>query len=358
MQSLKNVIPPQTAASIKDLFDKCRRVVICTHTSPDGDAIGSSLALSEYLTSKGKSVSVIVPNYFPDFLKWMRNADRILLYDRFRTVGNAIINKADLICCLDFNGLKRIDDLALPVSKSKAKKIMIDHHLDPEGFCDVTLSRPESSSTCELLFRLLDSIGDLQSVNFHCAEDIYAGMCTDTGGFTYNSNDPDIFLIISELMRKGIDKDLIYRRINNNYTESRFRLMGFILYHKLEVFPQTHSSIFSMTKEELKRFHYLKGDAEGIVNMPLCIKGQKLSISLREDTERPIIWVSLRSVDDFPCNKMAEDYFNGGGHLNAAGGKLLCPMEDAIEVAKRAIEGYKDLLMDSPAPRQGDAEKA
>lgn len=352
------LLSPTELLPLMQTIQQSRRIVVCAHRGPDGDAVGSSLGWAEYLTALGKQVSVVLPNPFPDFLRFLPGSHLVHFYLRHEREATRIINEADLICCLDFNGLKRIDDLALPVSKSKAKKIMIDHHLDPEGFCDVTLSRPESSSTCELLFRLLDSIGDLQSVNFHCAEDIYAGMCTDTGGFTYNSNDPDIFLIISELMRKGIDKDLIYRRINNNYTESRFRLMGFILYHKLEVFPQTHSSIFSMTKEELKRFHYLKGDAEGIVNMPLCIKGQKLSISLREDTERPIIWVSLRSVDDFPCNKMAEDYFNGGGHLNAAGGKLLCPMEDAIEVAKRAIEGYKDLLMDSPAPRQGDAEKA
>ena len=145
-------------------------------------------------------------------------------------------------------------------------------------------------------------------------------------------------------MRKGIDKDLIYRKIYNNYTESRYRLMGYILKDKLQVFPETHSSLFTITKEELTQFHYLKGDAEGIVNMPLCIKGQKLSISLREDTEKPLVWVSLRSVDDFPANKMAEDFFNGGGHLNAAGGKLSCSMEEAIEVSKRAIEAYKEKL--------------
>lgn len=347
MQSLKNIIPVKISDAIKNHFDKCKNVVICTHTSPDGDAIGSSLALSEYLKKKGKFVTVIVPNYFPDFLKWMNGADKIMLYDRSRSIANGIINKADLICCLDFNSLARIDELSVPIGSSTAKKIMIDHHLSPDSFCDVVLSRPESSSTCELLYRLLDAMGVASNINFNCAEDIYAGMCTDTGGFTYNSNDPDIFLIISELMRKGIDKDLIYRRINNNYTESRFHLMGYILYEKLKVFPDTHSSLFVMSKEELQRFQYLKGDAEGIVNMPLCIKGQKLSISLREDTEKPIVWVSLRSVDDFPCNKMAKDYFNGGGHLNAAGGKLLCSVDEAVEIAMNAIEGYRSLLADS-----------
>ncbi|MCM1313615.1 MAG: DHH family phosphoesterase [Bacteroides sp.] len=341
---LRQKITPTEATEVRELFKACKNVVICTHTSPDGDAIGSSLALAEYFKRKGKNATIIVPNYFPDFLKWMNGADHIMLYDRQRGLANSFIGMADLICCLDFNSLSRIDELGDAVAHSRAKKLMIDHHLSPDKFCDVTISRPEASSTCELLFRVLDAIGATQHINLHCAEDIYAGMCTDTGGFTYNSNDPDIFLIISELMRKGIDKDLIYRKIYNNYTVDRYRLMGYILYEKLEVFPETHSSVFCMTKEELKRFHYLKGDAEGIVNMPLSIKGQKLSISLREDTEKPIVWVSLRSVDDFPCNRMAEDFFNGGGHLNAAGGRLSCSINEAAEIAKQAIEAYRDKL--------------
>lgn len=343
---LKQIITPAEAENIKKIFSGCKNVVICTHTSPDGDAIGSSLGLWHYLKSLGKNPTIIVPNYFPDFLRWMEGADKIIQYDRNRTLSKAIINSADLICCLDFNSLSRIDDLATPLHYSKAKRLMIDHHLNPEKFCDITISRPDSSSTCELLFRLLTSIGATDRIKRNAAECIYAGMCTDTGGFTYNSNDPDIFVIISELMRKGIDKDLIYRKIYNNYTESRYRLMGHILKEKLQVFPETHSSLFAITKEELSEYHYLKGDAEGIVNMPLCIKGQKLSISLREDTEKPLIWVSLRSVDNFPANKMAEDFFNGGGHLNAAGGKLSCSMDEAIEVALKAIEAYKEMLQE------------
>lgn len=343
---LKQIITPAETENIKKTFSGCKSVVICTHTSPDGDAIGSSLGLYHYLKSLGKNPTVIVPNYFPDFLRWMEGADKIIQYDRNRALSKNIINMADLICCLDFNAMDRIDDLATPVRYSNAKKVMIDHHLNPEKFCDITISHPEASSTCELLFRILTSIGGTERIKRAGAECLYAGMCTDTGGFTYNSNDPDIFVIISELMRKGIDKDLIYRKIYNNYTESRYRLMGHILKEKLQVFPETHSSLFAITKEELSEYHYLKGDAEGIVNMPLCIKGQKLSISLREDTEKPLIWVSLRSVDDFPANKMAADFFNGGGHLNAAGGKLSCTMEEAIEVAKRAIEAYKEKLQE------------
>lgn len=343
---LKQLIPHKEVSEAQKLFNDCKNVVICCHISPDGDAIGSSLALYEYLKGKGKFVTVIVPNYFPDFLKWMNDADKIVVYDRQRGHANAIINMADLICCLDFNALSRIDELAVPVGKSRAKKILIDHHLAPEKFCNTIISHPSACSTCELVFRLIDSIGGTKSISLNCAEDLYAGMCTDTGGFTYNSNDPDIYVIISELMRKGIDKDLIYRKLYNNYTVDRYKMMGYILYEKLQVFEDTHSSLFTLDREELKRFHYLKGDAEGIVNMPLCIKGQKLSISLREDSDKQLVWVSLRSVDDFPCNSMAKEFFNGGGHLNAAGGKLECSMDEAIEIAKKAIEHYKEKLQE------------
>ena len=212
---LKQIITPAETENIKKIFSGCKNVVICTHTSPDGDAIGSSLGLYHYLKSLGKTPTVIVPNYFPDFLRWMEGADKIIQYDRNRVLSKNIINMADLICCLDFNAMDRIDDLATPIRYSNAKKVMIDHHLNPEKFCDITISHPEASSTCELLFRILTSIGGTDRIKRAGAECFYAGMCTDTGGFTYNSNDPDIFVIISELMRKGIDKDLIYRKIYN-----------------------------------------------------------------------------------------------------------------------------------------------
>jgi phosphoesterase RecJ-like protein len=161
---------------------------------------------------------------------------------------------------------------------------------------------------------------------------------TDTGGFTYNSNRPEIYFIISQLLTKGFDKDKIFRNVYNNYSEWRLRLIGYVLYQKLNVIPEKHASYFCLTRRDLKRFHYLKGDAEGLVNMPLQIKGMKLSISLREDTERDnLIWVSLRSVDDFSCTKVAETYFNGGGHLNASGGRLNCSMEEAEKIAQQAI---------------------
>lgn len=331
------------------MFDACRQVVIVTHVSADGDAIGSSLAMAEYLKKKGKMVRVIVPNYFPDFLRWMTDADKIVQYDRHRAAAKTYISCADLIICLDINEPARLDDLAAPIVASNAKRMMIDHHLQPKRFCDLIISYPDASSTCELVFRLIEAIGGVGQLTKAAAEDLYAGMCTDTGKFSYNANDPDIYIILSELLRKGIDKDKINRRIYNNYTEARFRLLGYILSEKLQVFPELHASLFTLTRDELSRFKYLKGDTEGVVNMPLEIKGMKLSMYLREDTEKPRILASLRSVDDFPANRMAAEFFGGGGHLNAAGGNLPCTMQEAIEIAHKALEAYRPLLVDSHA---------
>ena len=342
---LKRVITPQEVTIAKKEFGACRNVVIVCHTSPDGDAIGSSLGLYEYLKRKGKQVTVIVPNYFPDFLHWMKDADKILRFDRQKTASYTALKMADLICCLDFNDMRRIDELGGAVARMRCTRLLIDHHLDPvrQQF-NAVISHPELSSTSELLFRLLDAMGETGNLTFAAAEDLYAGMATDTGFFSFNSNDPDIFVIISELLRRGIDKDRINRNIQNNYSADRLKLIGYVLYEKLQVFPDLHASLFAIKKDELTQFHYIKGDMEGIVNMPLQIKGHELSIALREDTEKPLIRVSTRSVDDFPCNEFCAEFFNGGGHKNASGGTLECSMEEAIDITMKALEAWRERL--------------
>ena len=342
---LKAIISSQEAEQLKKAFLQAHNVVILCHISPDGDAIGSSLALYEFLKRKGKNVTVIVPNYFPDFLKWMHDADKIIQYDRNYALSKNLIALADLIVVLDLNSPERLGDIQIPFNLSRARKILIDHHLSTNTpFCDVAISRPTMSSTCELLYRCFESMNVKTDITIHCAEDLYAGLCTDTGRFSYNSNNPEIFIIIAELMQKGIDKDVIIRKLYNQNTEGRYRIMGYILSEKLEILRDLHASIYSLTKEELKRFNYIKGDTEGIVNLPLEIKGQKLSISLREDTDKPIIWVSIRSYDNIPAADIAKQFFNGGGHFNAAGGKLTCNMQEAIDIAHKAIESYREVL--------------
>lgn len=335
----------------KQLFELMRiiqsshHIVVCAHRGPDGDAVGSSLGWAEYLTNIGKDVSIVMPNPFPDFLRWLPASQTIRFYAKHETDASRIINQADLIFCLDFNGLERLQEMQAVVRQSRADKVIIDHHLNPdESVAKMVISRPEACSTSELVFRLIHQLGGFEAMSKAGATCIYTGMMTDTGGFTYNSSRPEIYEIISLLLTKGIDKDKIYRNVFNVYSTDRMRLTGYILYEKLQFLANNHASLFTLTREEMKRFKFIRGDAEGLVNMPLQVKGMRLSISLREDTERDVIRISLRSVDDFPCNKMAEEFFNGGGHLNASGGELPFPLEEAVKTAQKAIEAYKHLL--------------
>lgn len=341
---LTKVIPQAKIEHVKKWIERADKVVIVTHVAPDGDAIGSSLGLYHYLEARGKTVNVIVPNAFPDFLRWMPGAKDVLRYDKYKEFADELIAGADVIFCLDFNTLKRLAKLADAVVASSARKAMIDHHPDPEDFCNITISHPEMASTSELIFRLICCMGDFGEMSRESAECIYTGMMTDTGGFTYNSNNREIYFIISELILKGIDKDLIYRKVYNTYSESRLRLMGFVLYEKMEVFHEFNAALITLTYAEQQRFNYVKGDSEGFVNIPLSVKNVRLSAFLREDRDSDMIKISLRSVGDFPCNKLASEFFGGGGHLNASGGEFYGTMDEAIELYKKALVKYQGEL--------------
>lgn len=342
---LKPILTDSELIALLNIVKEARRVVVCGHRSPDGDAMGAALGWAEYLARLGKEVAVVMPTPCPDFLRWMPGANAALFYSEKKEAATKAIQEADLICCLDFNAISRLQDMGETIEASKARRIVIDHHLQPDrNMAQLIISHPEKSSTSELVFRILYQIGGFKDMTRGAAACIYAGMMTDTGGFTYASNDPEIFIIISLLLTKKIDKDKIYRNVYNNYSESRLRFTGYVLYEKLRFLAGRRAAIFSITREEMKRFHFIRGDAEGLVNMPLQVRGTRLSISLREDTDKEVIRVSLRSVDDFPCNRMAEEFFHGGGHLNAAGGELPFPLEEAEKTAERAVEAYSEWL--------------
>ena len=339
-----NILDNDQLALMDQLISDANTVLVVCHKSPDGDAIGSSLGWAEFMRLRGKDVTVIVPDQYPDFLKWLPNTDKIVRYDKHTDKCDMLFKIADLVFCLDFNTPSRVDEMQHALVNSPAKKVLIDHHLKPDVPADLVVSQPEASSTCELVFRIVWQMGAFADLGKPFAVPVYCGMMTDTGGFTFNSNRPEIFQIISELLTKHIDKDRIYRNVFHNYSENRLRLTGYVLYEKLVYMPEYHAAYYSLTRDELKRFNYIKGDTEGLVNMPQQIKDLKLSISLREDTEKNVVWVSLRSVDDFPCNQMADEFFNGGGHLNASGGKIEGTIEEAIEITKKAISAYENKL--------------
>ena len=340
-----DILTSEELGQLRQLIDESQSIVITCHQSPDGDALGSSLALAAYLWSIGKEATIIVPDQFPDFLSWLPNTEKIVRYDKHREKCDLLLKIADIVFCLDYNTPSRVDEMQASLIATSAKRILIDHHLNPDVDTVLTVSHPEACSTSELVFRIVWQLGAFDSLDRHFAVPIYCGMMTDTGGFTFASSRPEIFYIISLLLTKNINKDKIYRNVYHNYSEERLRLMGFVMYEKLVYLREYNASYYALTREELKRFRFIKGDAEGMVNIPQQIKGLRLSVSLREDSEKDnLVWVSLRSVDDFPCNQMAEQFFNGGGHLNAAGGRLYCSVEEAIETVKRAIEAFSDLL--------------
>ena len=342
---LSKVISQANIDHVEKWFERADKIVIVSHVSPDGDAIGSSLGLWHFLNTQDKTAHVIVPNAFPDFLKWMPGAKEIIQYNRYKEFADKLIMEADVICCLDFNVLSRIDEMEEIVRVSPGRKMMVDHHLYPGDFARIVISHPQISSTSELVFRLICQLGNFSDITKEAAECIYTGMMTDTGGFTYNSNDREIYLIIGELLSKGIDKDEIYRNVFNTHSEGRLRLMGYVLYEKMQVFPLFNSALITLSREEQQKFQYKKGDTEGFVNMPLSMKDICFSVFLREDTEKDMIKVSLRSVGTFPCNQVAAEFFNGGGHLNASGGEFYGPMEEAVALFKQALVKNEDLLL-------------
>lgn len=330
------------------ILDGGTNVVICTHVNPDGDAIGSSLALKHYLERKGKQATVVVPNVFPDFLTWLPGADTILIYTKHQEQIRAVLDAADLVIVCDLNQPNRLGGMEEVVMQNSAPRILIDHHLDPNTeFCETIISEPAMCAAGEVICHILSQNGEIDNISENEAICLYCAMMCDTGAFSFNSNRPVIYEHISHLLARGIDKDQIYRNVFWTASEARLRLQGYLLYVNMKVLHERHTAIMTLTNEERRRFKVKNGDTEGIVNIPLTMLGTRLSIFINEDTEHPgIMKLSLRSVGDFPCDQMALRFFNGGGHKNASGGKLQCSMEEALERVKAAIEAYADQLKD------------
>ena len=335
--------------NLHSVISSAQHVVLLTHQSPDGDAMGSSLAMYHYIKSLGKDAQVIVPNAFPDFLAWMPGADTVLLYDAQMAEANSSLEEADLVICTDFNAPSRIGALGDKMLTLACPKLMIDHHLHPTDFADFIVSEPEASSTCELVYEVLTTLQAKLSTDI--ATCLYTGLMTDTGNFSYNSNRPQIYSIISHLVAAGANKDEIYNAVFNQYSVERMKMVGYCLYQKMRVFPEHHTALIYLSRKELYRFNFQKGDAEGIVNMPLQSKDIHYSVFMREDKATPDemekndgistkIKLSFRSQGDRPVNIFASEVFNGGGHANASGGEFYGPLQDAVQLFLDNYERY------------------
>jgi len=313
---------------LSDYLNRADNILLICHINPDGDSIGSMLALFSYLSSKGKNVGMISPNYLQEFLLWMKGADRINIFIRDRNICLKQIEKADLIIMLDFNQSNRLGEAEKPVLQSSARKVVIDHHLDSDNFYDLIISDPGRSSTAEIIHELVCMLNDGLFNEISYAEAIYVGIITDTGNFEHGSFTGNTFRLIADLLDTGIDKDRIFNLVFNNFTESRTRLLGYALYEKMVVIPEYKTAYITLTRDELKRFNYHRGDTEGFVNLPLSINGIDFSALFIE--KEGFIKISFRSRGDFSVNSFAGKYFQGGGHFNAAGGDYYDSLENTV----------------------------
>jgi bifunctional oligoribonuclease and PAP phosphatase NrnA len=313
---------------LSKLFSSSGNILLISHINPDGDAIGSQLALYHYLKSKGKVVGMMAPNYLQEFLKWMDGADQINIFTKDRKTCRKLIEGADLIVMLDFNQSNRLGEAEGLVIASHAKKLIIDHHLDPGSFADMTISEPTKCSTSELVHELISEMNGSEFITRPYAEALYVGIITDTGNFEHGSYTSRTFRIVADLLDSGIEKEKILNLIYNNFSSDRIRLQGYALNKRMIVLPEYRTAYIFLTKDDLKEYNHIKGDTEGFVNLPLSIKGINFSALFIE--KDGFIKLSFRSKGHFPSNEFASGYFSGGGHLNASGGEYYDTMENAI----------------------------
>jgi phosphoesterase RecJ-like protein len=318
------------------------RIVITTHHKPDADALGSSLGLYHFLKALGVPSTVVSPTDYGDFLKWMPGEETVVNFEADETKGTQLVMDADFVFCLDFNALKRIHKMGEVVAASKAKKVMIDHHLEPEGFADYQLWTTTTSSTCELIYDFIVLLDETGKLNADIASCLYAGIMTDTGNFRHSTTFPSTHNAVAVLLANGAEPNKIVEAIYDNYSESRMRFVGYCLNDKMQILREYNTALICVTAEELKKYNVITGDSEGLVNYGLSIKGIKLSVLIVDRTV--MRKMSFRSKGKFPANEFARKYFNGGGHFSAAGGESAEPIE-AVELKfKEVIKEYKPLL--------------
>ncbi|MCX6307021.1 MAG: DHH family phosphoesterase [Bacteroidetes bacterium] len=316
--------------------------MITTHSNPDGDAIGSSLALAAYLKKKNHSVKVMVPDPYPDFLAWMDGHEEILIFSEKEGECKLAIDQAEMIIAADYNNLGRLNAAGELVRQSKAIKVLIDHHLNPSDEFDYQISISKISSTSEIIYNFIEKMGDLHLLDKGIAECIYAGIITDTGSLSYACNYIKTYLIMADLFRLGIDGEHLHRLIYDTYSESRLRLLGYSISDQLVVLQEYHTAFITLSKEDLARFNHQIGDTEGVVNYGLSIKGINLAALFME--RDGIVKVSFRSKGSFAVNTLAAEYFNGGGHRNAAGANCKTTLEETVSKFRKILPLYQTML--------------
>ena len=329
----------------KEFLSTPRKVVITTHHKPDADALGSSLALHHYLVSKGHISTVITPTDYPDFLKWMHGEKDVINFEEKEKEATQIINNYDLVCCLDFSALNRINELGEIVRAAPAKKLLIDHHRNPEDFADFSFWDVTRAATAELVYEIILNLGDKKLITKEIGACIYAGIMTDTGSFRHPSTTKRIHEIAAEIIELGVNTPEIHRLIYDTSSEDKLRFLGFALSEKLVVLKEFKTAYISITDEELKKFNSKTGDTEGLVNYALSIDDVVFAAVIIDRVKA--IKISFRSVGTFSVADFASNHFNGGGHFNAAGGMTECSLEKTVAHFEALLPQYKESLLKS-----------
>ena len=330
--------------TLKEILTQPRKIVITTHHKPDGDAMGSSLGLYNYFIQKGHFVKLVTPTDYPYFLHWLPNNPEVIIYTEKEEESKKLVADAELIFCLDFNTLSRINELGEEVRNSNALKIMIDHHLEPEGFDDFRHWNINACATAELIYDFIANLLEDESfITKDVATCLYTGIMTDSGSFRFPNVTANLHRIVADLIEAGAQNWRIHQQVYDNATEGRLKFLGYCLSNKLEVLREFNTALITVSKDDIKKFDIQTGETEGVVNYALSINGIKLAAFIVERNDK--VKLSLRSIGDFPANEICKKYFNGGGHRNAAGGQSDESFETVIEKFKSILPEYKTLLL-------------
>ena len=330
-------------SELKQLLSTPKKIVIVPHKNPDGDAMGSTLALDHYLKQLGHDSIVIAPNDYPNFLAWLPGNDSVLIYESNVKEASTKIQEADLIFTLDFNALHRTGDMEKPLATSEAIKVLIDHHQQPDDYAKYVYSDVTICSTCQMVYHFFEKLDVLDTITPAIATCIYTGIMTDTGSFRFSSTTSTTHRVIAELIDKGAHNSEIHNNIYDTNSYNRLQLLGKAL-NNLKVVRHLNTAYISLSQEELNSFNFKKGDTEGVVNYGLSVKGVKFAAIFIEHKQEGIIKISLRSKGNFDVNNFARQHFNGGGHINAAGGRSDIGLKATVEKFIAILPTYKNDL--------------
>lgn len=339
---MKSVLNTESVLRFKKLVDSNDKIILTCHMRPDGDAVGSTLGMCHLLRSMGKEANVVVPDRIPKSLAFLPGSKDIAVYTQYDPYCSRLVGEAGLILMCDFNTASRQGDLAPLIQSATCPKVLIDHHREPDLECAVSFSYPEMSSTCELMFRIIAACGWYRELNLDAATCLLTGLITDTQNFSVNCDDPEVYDILMRLLDKGCDKKMIVQESLKSTSLNALRLNSFALLERLEIIERSRCALITLSKEDLQKFDYQKGDTEGLVNQPLSIRGVVSSVFMREDAD--CIKVSTRSKYDFPVCDICSDLFNGGGHLMAAGGEFYGSLEECRQTLLDNIKNYDRFL--------------